>query len=172
MRNIKSFENFSSENMSNKTREKMTDYLMSCGYTEEECNSMDLEEMSQVCDGCGMNDVNEARKYTRRKKTAQSQKAQSQKAQSQKAQSQKAQSQKAQSQKAQSQKTTQSKDDVKTFSQVQAQKSKSAQKVGQKMTQKEKELAAKYPPKNKITKGDFIAAAIENKKKSSKKTTK
>ena len=147
MRNIKSFENFSSENMSNKTREKMTDYLMSCGYTEEECNSMDLEEMSQVCDGCGMNDVNEARKYTRRKKTAQSQKAQSQK-------------------------TTQSKDDVKTFSQVQAQKSKSAQKVGQKMTQKEKELAAKYPPKNKITKGDFIAAAIENKKKSSKKTTK
>jgi len=162
MRNIKSFENFSSENMSNKTREKMTDYLMSCGYTEEECNSMDLEEMSQVCDGCGMNDVNEARKYTRRKKTAQSQKAQSQKAQSQKAQSQKAQSQK----------TTQSKDDVKTFSQVQAQKSKSAQKVGQKMTQKEKELAAKYPPKNKITKGDFIAAAIENKKKSSKKTTK
>jgi hypothetical protein len=32
-------------------------------------------------------------------------------------------------------------------------------------TKKEKELAAKYPPKDKITKGDFIAAAIENKKK-------
>jgi hypothetical protein len=31
-------------------------------------------------------------------------------------------------------------------------------------TKKEKELAAKYPPKDKITKGDFIAAAIENKK--------
>ena len=30
--------------------------------------------------------------------------------------------------------------------------------------EKEKELAAKYPPKDKITKGDFIAAAIENKK--------
>jgi hypothetical protein len=32
-------------------------------------------------------------------------------------------------------------------------------------TKKEKELAAKYPPKDKITKGDFITAAIENKKK-------
>ena len=31
-------------------------------------------------------------------------------------------------------------------------------------TEKEKELAGKYPPKDKITKGDFIAAAIENKK--------
>lgn len=31
-------------------------------------------------------------------------------------------------------------------------------------TEKEKELAAKYPPKDKITRGDFIAAAIENKK--------
>jgi hypothetical protein len=162
MRNIKSFENFSSENMSNNTREKMTDYLMSCGYTEEECNSMDLEEMSQVCDGCGMNDVNEARKYTRRKKTAQSQKAQSQKAQSQKAQS---------------------KDEVKTFSQVQSQKSKSAQKGAQEMSYKESGL--KHPGKadrNKDGKisswekatGKAIQKSIQNKKevKTPKKTTK
>lgn len=32
-------------------------------------------------------------------------------------------------------------------------------------TKKEKELAAKYPPKDKITKGDFIAAAKEKAKK-------
>lgn len=36
-------------------------------------------------------------------------------------------------------------------------------------TEKEKELAKKYPPKDKITRGDFIAAAIENKKKGGKK---
>jgi len=35
-------------------------------------------------------------------------------------------------------------------------------------TEKEKELAKKYPPKDKITRGDFIAAAIENKKKGGK----
>lgn len=40
-----------------------------------------------------------------------------------------------------------------------------AKKNAKKPTTKEKELAAKYPPKDKITKGDFIAAAIENKKK-------
>lgn len=39
-------------------------------------------------------------------------------------------------------------------------------------TKKEKELAAKYPPKNKITKGDFIAAAIENKKGNKKEEDK
>lgn len=38
--------------------------------------------------------------------------------------------------------------------------------------EKEKELAKKYPPKDKITKGDFIAAAIENKKKGGKKDEK
>jgi len=38
--------------------------------------------------------------------------------------------------------------------------------------EKEKELAKKYPPKNKITKGDFIAAAIENKKKGGKEDEK
>jgi hypothetical protein len=38
--------------------------------------------------------------------------------------------------------------------------------------EKEKELAKKYPPENKITKGDFIAAAIENKKKGGKKDEK
>lgn len=40
-----------------------------------------------------------------------------------------------------------------------------AKKNAKKPTTKEKELAAKYPPKDKITKGDFIATAIENKKK-------
>lgn len=35
-------------------------------------------------------------------------------------------------------------------------------------TKKEKELAAKFPPKDKITKGDFIKAAIDNKKKKEK----
>jgi len=39
-------------------------------------------------------------------------------------------------------------------------------------TKKEKELAAKYPPKDKITKGDFIAAAIENKKDNKKEDKK
>ncbi len=39
-----------------------------------------------------------------------------------------------------------------------------AKKGDKKEDKKEKELAAKYPPKDKITKGDFIAAAIENKK--------
>jgi hypothetical protein len=40
-----------------------------------------------------------------------------------------------------------------------------------KMTKKEKELAAKYPPKDKITRGDIITAAKENadKKKGGKK---
>jgi hypothetical protein len=33
-------------------------------------------------------------------------------------------------------------------------------------------LAAKYPPKDKITKGDFIAAAIENKKDNKKEDKK
>jgi len=43
-----------------------------------------------------------------------------------------------------------------------------------KMTKKEKELAAKYPPKDKITRGDIITAAKENadKKKGSKKEDK
>lgn len=36
-------------------------------------------------------------------------------------------------------------------------------------TKKEKELAAKFPPKDKITKGDFIKAAIDNKKKKESK---
>lgn len=36
-------------------------------------------------------------------------------------------------------------------------------------TKKEKDLAAKYPPKDKITRGDFIAAAKENSGKKDKK---
>jgi hypothetical protein len=44
-------------------------------------------------------------------------------------------------------------------------------KKADKMTKKEKELAAKYPPKDKITRGDIITAAKENadKKKGGKK---
>lgn len=192
MRNLKTFENFSSHDMNSQSRQEMTEYLMSCGYSEEECTSMDYEEMCQVCDGCGMNDMNEARKYTR-KKTAQAQKKEAQKAQKEadkkiaqaqktlaqaqksltQAQKERSQAQKAQGQKfAQTQKTGQpakgAQPDVKTFSQVQ----KSAQKGAKKMTQKEKELAAKYPPFDQITRGDIIAAAIKNKNKSSKKTTK
>ena len=47
-------------------------------------------------------------------------------------------------------------------------------KKADKMTKKEKELAAKYPPKDKITRGDIITAAKENadKKKGDKKEDK
>ena len=47
-------------------------------------------------------------------------------------------------------------------------------KKADKMTKKEKELAAKYPPKDKITRGDIITAAKENadKKKGGKKEDK
>jgi hypothetical protein len=47
-------------------------------------------------------------------------------------------------------------------------------KKADKMTKKEKELAAKYPPKDKITRGDIITAAKENadKKKGGKEDKK
>jgi hypothetical protein len=40
------------------------------------------------------------------------------------------------------------------------------------MTPKEKELAAKYPPEDKITRGDVITAAKEKGGKSAKKPAK
>jgi len=48
----------------------------------------------------------------------------------------------------------------------------SNEKKSNKLTKKEKELAAKYPPKNKITRGDIITAAIENAGKKDKKDKK
>ena len=46
------------------------------------------------------------------------------------------------------------------------------EKKSNKLTKKEKELAAKYPPKDKITRGDIITAAKENAAKKDKKDDK
>jgi len=190
MKNLRKFENFSMGD-EKKSREEMMEILLRNGYSAEECDSMSYDTMCDACTGCEMN---EARKYTR-KKTVKQEQAQAKKAQSQAkknvSQAQKAvdqaqkaltQAQKEKAQAVQAQKSEKGADDVKSFSEVmkkaraaksaQAQKPKTAQaqkaqaqKGAQKMTQKEKELAAKYPPKNKITKGDFIKAAIDNSKK-------
>jgi hypothetical protein len=48
----------------------------------------------------------------------------------------------------------------------------SNEKKSNKLTKKEKELAAKYPPKDKITRGDIITAAKENAAKKDKKDDK